>query len=769
MRSALYINYSDTPLTKDMRCLLNRGLNYAIVPKTVNTTGVIAGFEKFGRNCKFQEHLYKNNPDMESETFIKKPWKPVKTNLPDSAPSPELNTFLNGSLACVLGSDLNKVHTNLPVNEHRAMEQLINLQKERKITIKPCDKTGGTAILNTTDYTESMHRILNATTKDEHGIEQRYFQQLDPNEAHQMLFNDLEDLKKEVKTALNMGWIDKEQAAWLVPEEAAPGRLYGLVKDHVDPDKWPEGSQIPPMRPVESASGTTFENASHFVDIHSNHLVKDLPSYWQDTPDMLRFFKSENEAGPQPPGTVPVTLDVTSLYTNIPILQGIEAFRFFLDKRPEKIVPTSFLLILLTLVLTCNVLVFDNNFYVQLIGTAMGTRVAPTFANLFMGAVEQMALKKWKGLQPRHFRRFIDDIFFFWTGSENDLIQFIKYLNDFHPYLKFKANYDFSKKSVVFLDTIISLTNDNFIKTDLYEKPGRKCNYLLTSSCHPSHITENIPFSLGLRLKRICSDNFDFLSRLDDLKAKLLSRGYRVNFISKAFDKVKNIDRNVALKKVEQKPIVKRVVLSLPYDPRLPHVSNILYRFWNVMTKNPRLKRVFPNPPMVCWTRPKNLREYLVRAKLPNKTANRKSERKKLGFKHCERNCSLCKNSPKFVNSIISSTTKEIFPILSSMTCTSSNVIYCITCKKGSAHCTSKPQYVGKTKRRVCDRFNEHKCSIKPNSTKTVGIHFSATHHEPNDLEMVPLEKVKSNDPWILLAREKFYIRKFDPVLNIIM
>ena len=58
---------------------------------------------------------------MESETFIKKPWKPVKTNLPDSAPSPELNTFLNGSLACVLGSDLNKVHTNLPVNEDRAM------------------------------------------------------------------------------------------------------------------------------------------------------------------------------------------------------------------------------------------------------------------------------------------------------------------------------------------------------------------------------------------------------------------------------------------------------------------------------------------------------------------------------------------------------------------------------------------------------------------------------------------------------------------------
>jgi len=73
------------------------------------------------------------------------------------------------------------------------------------------------------------------------------------------------------------------------------------------------------------------------------------------------------------------------------------------------------------------------------------------------------------------------------------------------------------------------------------------------------------------------------------------------------------------------------------------------------------------------------------------------------------------------------------------------------------------------TKRRVCDRFNEHKFSIKPNSTKTVGIHFSSTHHSPNNFEMIPIEQVRSKDPWILLSREKYYIRKFDPVLNVRM
>ena len=59
--------------------------------------------------------------------------------------------------------------------------------------------------------------------------------------------------------------------------------------------------------------------------------------------------------------------------------------------------------------------------------------------------------------------------------------------------------------------------------------------------------------------------------------------------------------------------------------------------------------------------------------------------------------------------------------------------------------------------------------SINSKSTNTVGIHFSATNHSPNNFEMVPIEQVYSNDPWILLSREKYYIRKFDPVLNIRM
>lgn len=66
--------------------------------------------------------------------------------------------------------------------------------------------------------------------------------------------NHLEELKSEGKQVKQKGWIEADVADWLIPdlpEEPAPGRLYGLLKDHADPSKWSEGSTIPPLRPVK--------------------------------------------------------------------------------------------------------------------------------------------------------------------------------------------------------------------------------------------------------------------------------------------------------------------------------------------------------------------------------------------------------------------------------------------------------------------------------------------------------------------------------------
>ena len=108
------------------------------------------------------------------------------------------------------------------------------------------------------------------------------------------MFSQLQFNHLEVKQAKQKGWIEADVADWLIPEASAPGWLYGLVKDHADPSDWSERSRIPLLRPVESASCTTFENASHFVDIHSNALVKNIRLIWRTLQKWSESLKDES-------------------------------------------------------------------------------------------------------------------------------------------------------------------------------------------------------------------------------------------------------------------------------------------------------------------------------------------------------------------------------------------------------------------------------------------------------------------------------------------
>ena len=102
-KNCLVINYSDIELSKDMKSLLNRGLNFAVIPKKVNTTDVHAGFEKLSRSMKWKESKYKdddkNTNPSEFMSYKKEPWRKSNTNLPLTAAPADLSTMLNGSLA----------------------------------------------------------------------------------------------------------------------------------------------------------------------------------------------------------------------------------------------------------------------------------------------------------------------------------------------------------------------------------------------------------------------------------------------------------------------------------------------------------------------------------------------------------------------------------------------------------------------------------------------------------------------------------------------
>ena len=194
--------------------------------------------------------------------------------------------------------------------------------------------------------------------------------------------------------------------------------------------------------------------------------------------------------------------------------------------------------------------------------------------------------------------------------------------------------------SLPFLDTSCSI-RDNKIVVDLFRKPTDRNQYLLPSSCHPAHVTNNIPFSLAYRIVRICSDQDTRDKRLEELKELLLERKYKKNIINSAITKAKSIPRVEALKRVTSNSEDKRrPVFAVLYDPRLPALPSIVKKHWRTMVAGDQhLKEAFPLPPLVAYKRPPNIRDKIIRSKVPETL--KRAKRSVPGMSKCN-NCPIC-------------------------------------------------------------------------------------------------------------------------------
>ena len=310
------------------------------------------------------------------------------------------------------------------------------------------------------------------------------------------------------------------------------------------------------------------------------------------------------------------------MYTNIPIEEGIEAMKDELENREDKTIPTDFFLTLLRFILTCNVFEFNMEYWLQLLGTSMGTRIGPTYANIFMAKLEKYMLNNCPQnlLQLLHcWKRYIYDILLIWTGTVTELDDFFQYLNSSHHSMKFdEPQFKYESRSCNFLDLNISIINGK-IQTDLYKKPTDVASVLLPSSAHPGHVSPNLVYSLAFRLLRICSTPELLNMRLGQLQNEvLLPRHYKPSVIKKAFEKVKLMSRDEALKRVEKaEKNQDRIVVPFDHNPRLLPPGKIMKKHHNTLVrKNPYLKEVFKSEPMPALRQGKNLRRLLCRAKI---------------------------------------------------------------------------------------------------------------------------------------------------------
>ena len=165
----------------------------------------------------------------------------------------------------------------------------------------------------------------------------------------------------------------------------------------------------------------------------------------------------------------------------------------------------------------------------------------------------------------------------------------------------------------MFLDTKSNLVGDT-ISIDLYTKPTDTHEYLL--STYPQVATRNtaVPYSLALRIKRICSDSDTFESRARELTDHLCKRCYQKQAISLAMQRAWQQNKEDLLSyRPKSESSVPLFVLA--YHPELPKMRDI-NKHWAIIESSSTLSEIFTERPTMAYRRPKSLRDLLVRAKL---------------------------------------------------------------------------------------------------------------------------------------------------------
>ena len=140
----------------------------------------------------------------------------------------------------------------------------------------------------------------------------------------------------------------------------------------------------PPPRPIISGSGSVTENTAAFVEFHIKDIAREHNSYLQDTPDFLRYIEQVNQGPALEDDQILVTWDVVGLYNNILHEEGLESLQECLDKRNNPEVPSDYLVRLMEIILKNNLFTFHDALWKQEIGCAMGTKPAPSYADIFM-------------------------------------------------------------------------------------------------------------------------------------------------------------------------------------------------------------------------------------------------------------------------------------------------------------------------------------------------------------------------------------------------
>lgn len=356
------------------------------------------------------------------------------------------------------------------------------LKRHRNIIITQSDKGNKTVVMYKKEYEEKMENLLQEKTT------YRVIRSDPTNKLTKINNNIVTDLyKKEL--------IDYTQKRILTCSAATAPRIYGLPKIHK------EGI---PLRPIVSSFQVPCFKLSQYL----GQILRNIVSKQYNIKNSIEL-KNQLKSVKLEPNNILASLDVVSLFTNIPIHTAINNImkKWNTISTYTTIPKSKFLDILKFCLHENNYFAYNNKFYNQIFGMPMGNPLSPTIADIVLDNLLDVVLAdlRNKNIHIKFITKYVDDIFL--VINIDDKTKILDAFNGYHHKINFTIELEKERK-ISYLDTTLHRQDDK-ISFDWYTKniaSGRIINY---NSNQPKSQIINTAKNLINKVSEICDVQYN--------------------------------------------------------------------------------------------------------------------------------------------------------------------------------------------------------------------------------------------------------------------
>ena len=567
------------------------GASFREVPKPIQPDQFLAlanvQAEKFFRKLKLTDHY-----GVMSSRKRRKLYFPSPAPAPDSK-NEHLIEYIEDTKK-LLNENLAKVNDKFVALEYmkrvskpsRKIQQLISHLLRHEYVVTKADKNLGMCVVKKSSYHHLLTGYLESAAFQEisrqHALALRTRTRTQLRVLFDMLFPEDEEGKRDNLHAYCLHTPKEEDATFIKP--------YLLLKVHkLKPGELKDG-KLPPPRLLAPCMNTVTEGISRVIDAELYPIYKRANE--DDLADSAQLIRAiENSRFPSSCSFA--TEDIKAMYPSIPVASGIEKFKAFLEEHGSGRFQIDHIVNALNLILRRSVFEFDNRWFLQIVGTAMGTPVACLFANIYVFMTERRLVQNAKANGTLLlYKRLVDDIVAVFTCAQANRA-FWDDWNQLDDALELSGH--ISNQEIVMLDLRIykgpRFYTTGILDISLYQKPYNRYAYIPGNSHHPK--ASKVAW-MNAELTRFVRNNSDFNAYLkdrDNFTQRLLARNYPPQWIINACRKVKYNDRTEFLTPREAKrrgPQPQNPVFVATYTPQWKHanIGTVCNTYWKRFTEN---------------------------------------------------------------------------------------------------------------------------------------------------------------------------------------